>query len=347
MTGPSAAGRWYAAMERADTDLLDCLAVNLAVLLAWHGAADLRTPFAARWRFRLRGDGAGGSRLDLPPQDLAQDLRELAGWELRWQPAADLASELPAWAVACDEGQPVLVVADAFDMPWIPYAGHEHMEHSFIVARVDGDCLTITDGYANATEWGAAQPVTATVGRAEIAGLLAGAGRWSVPRPAGSPAAGSADCPLAATTIAQLVRDNANEITAAREAGCYDSFLRGAAALAQAGDLAPVAVDSWLLARSRGLHARWLDSSAAAWVPAKVRLDFAANVATAWTRAAQMSYIGLRRARSGRAVPPALSECLRRACAAEQDLALAMRCGTGPAAVTAQGSPARGGALQC
>lgn len=161
---PEATARWHAAMERADTDLLDCLAVNLAVLLVWHGAADVRTPFAARWRFRLRGDRAGDGRPDLPPQHLAADLRELAGWELRWQSAADLGSELPAWAAACDDGQPVLVVADAFDVPWVPYAGHEHMEHSFIVAGVDGDRLTIADGYTNTTEWGAARPVTATVG---------------------------------------------------------------------------------------------------------------------------------------------------------------------------------------
>ena len=136
MTGPDVAGRWQAAIERADTDLLDCLAVNLAVLLAWHGAADVRTPFAARWRFRLRDDAAGDSRLDLPPRDLADDLRELAGWELRWRPAADLAGELAAWASSCDEGQPVLVVADAFDMPWVPYAGHEHMTHATAIAEI-------------------------------------------------------------------------------------------------------------------------------------------------------------------------------------------------------------------
>lgn len=304
-------------MARVDTDLLDCLAVNLAVLLAWHSSADVRTPFAARWRFRLRRDGAGGTaRPDLPPQDLAEDLRELAGYELRWHPADDLAGELPAWAAACDKGEPVLVVADAFDMPWCPYAGHEHMEHSFIVAGVGRDCLTIADGYVNTTEWGAAQPVTATAGQAEIARLLAGAGRWSVLRPAGL---------VAGRTAAQLVGDNADDIAAAGEAGHYEVFLRQAAALAQAGDLAAVALDSWLLARSRRLHSRWLDSHAATWLPARVRQDFAATVAGAWTRAAEMSYIGLRRARSGRAVPPAATECLRQACTAEQDLARVMR----------------------
>jgi hypothetical protein len=335
VTGPGAAGRWRAAMGRADTDLLDCLAVNLAVLLAWHGVADVRTPFAARWRFRLRDHGAGGRRPDLPPEDLAEDLRELAGWELPWRPAAGLAAELATWAAACDEGEPVLVVADAFDMPWVPYAGHEHMEHSFIVAGVDDGSLTIADGYVNTTEWGAAQPVTATVGRAEIAGLLTGAGRWSDPRPAGSQAAGTA-CSPAATTIARLVRDNADGICTAGEAGRYDMFLRQAAALVQASDLAPVAMDTWLIARSRRLHARWLDSDAATCVPATVRRDFGASVAAAWTRAAEMSYIGLRRARSGRAVPPAVTECLRQACSAEQDLARVMRDGSGLAAATAQ-----------
>jgi hypothetical protein len=335
-------GRWYAAMERADTDLLDCLAVNLAVLLAWHGAADVRTPFAARWRFCLRGDGAGRSRPDLPPHDLGEDLRELAGRQLRWHPSADLAGELPAWAAACDEGQPVLVMADAFDMPWVPYAGHEHMEHSLIVAGVDGDRLTIADGYTNTTEWGAAHPVTATVSRAEIAGLLAGGGRWSVLRPAGRPEA---------ITFARLVRNNADDICAAHEAGHYEVFVRQAAALAQAGDLAPVALDSWLLARSRRLHSRWLDSNAATSVPAPVRQDFAASVAAAWTRAAEMSYIGLRRARSGRAVPPAVTDCLGQACSAEQDLARVMRArvmskGPGLAAVAAQ-QDTDGGASQC
>jgi hypothetical protein len=316
MTSPDAAGRWQAAMAQADTDLLDCLAVNVAVVLAWHGAADVRTPFAARWRFRLRGDGTGGSRLDLPPQDLADDLRELAGSELQWQSAPGLAGELPAWAAACDQGQPVLVVADAFDMPWVPYSGHEHMEHSFIVAAAGAGHLTVVDGYTNTTEWGAAKPVTVTVGRAEIASLLAGPGRWAVVRPSGSPAASS----LAASP-ARIVHDNANQIRSAGEAGCYQAYLSQAAALIQAGDLAPVALDTWLLSRSRRLHGRWLDGDAAASVPGPARQDFSATVAAAWMRAAEMSYIGLRRARSGRAVPPAVTECLRQACSAEQELA--------------------------
>jgi hypothetical protein len=338
MTGPGAAGRWQAAMVQADTDLLDCLAVNVAVLLAWHGAADVRTPFAAKWRFRLRSDGTGASRPDLPPQDVTDDLRELTGWELEWQSAADLAGELPAWAAACGQGQPVLVVADAFDMPWVPYSGHEHMEHSFIIAGVGAGDLTVVDGYTNTTEWGAAQPVTTTAGRAEIAGLLAGPGRWSVVRPTGS---------ALATSPARLVRDNAEQIRAAGEAGCYEVFLSHAAALVQAGDLAPVALDTWLLARSRGLHARWLDSDAAAWVPATARQDFSTTVTAAWTRAAEMSYIGLRRARSGRAVPPAVTECLRQACSAEQELANVLGKDFGSAAVAARVHTAPGGAPQC
>jgi hypothetical protein len=241
----------------------------------------------------------------------------------------------------------VLVVADAFDMPWVPYAGHEHMEHSFIVTGVDGDNLTVADGYANSTEWGAAQPVTARVGRAAIAGLLAASGRWSVPRPVVPATASGTSCSPAATPIAQLVRANADDICAARAAGRYQIFLRRAAALVRAGDLAPVALDSWLLARSRTLHARWLDRDAATWVAATVRQDFAASVAAGWSRAAEMSYVGLRRARSGRAVPPAVTQCLRQACSAEQDLAAVLRHGPDPAAVMAPGPPAPGGASRC
>lgn len=338
MNAPAAAGRWQAALAQADTDLLDCLAVNLAVLLAWHGVADVRTPFAARWRFRLRSAKTGDGRPDLPPQDVADDLRELAGWELQWQSAVELASELPAWAAACDEGQPVLVLADAFGMPWVPYSGHEHMEHSFIVAGVGAGDFTVVDGYTNTTEWGAAQPVATTAGRAEIAGLLAGPGRWSVVRSAGS---------SPATSPARLVQDNAEQIRAAGEAGCYEVFLSHAAALVQAGDLAPVALDTWLLARSRGLHARWLDSDAAAWVPARARQDFGTTVTAAWTRAAEMSYIGLRRARSGRGVPPAVTECLRLACSAEQELANVLCNDFRPAAVAGRDPTAPGGAPPC
>jgi len=337
-TSPDAVGHWQAALAQADTDLLDCLAVNVAVLLAWHGDADVRTPFAARWLFRLRGKGTRDSRPDLPPQDLADDLRELAGWELQWQSAAELAGELPAWSTTCHGGQPVLVVADAFDMPWVPYCGHEHMEHSFIIAGVGDRDLTVVDGYTNTTEWGAAQPVTSTVGRPEIAGLLAGPGRWSVVGPAGS---------SPAPNPARLVQDNAEQIRSAGQAGCYEAFLSHAATLVQAGDLAPVALDTWLLARSRGLHARWLDSEAAAWVPAPTRRDFSATVTAAWTRAAEMSYIGLRRARSGRGVPPAVTECLRVACSAEQELANVLCHDFRSAAVAGRRRTAPGGAPQC
>jgi hypothetical protein len=312
MTEPGGPGRWQAAMARVDTDLLDCLAVNVAVLLADQGATDVRTPFAARWRFDPAPGGTDPLRHPAAERHLEAGLRDLGGQRLTWHQVQDLGSQRQAWTHTCAGGQGVLVAADAFDMPWLPYAGHQHMEHSFIVTAAGHDELVIADGYTNATEWGRAEPLTATIATPEIAALLAGGGRWAVLAPAAPP-------PVPG--LAEVVRRNAGEIAAAHDAGRYDAFLRDAAAQIAAGNLAPLSVHTWLLARNRKLHARWLDDQGSACLPEAARKDFAGSVAAAWARAAELAYIGLRRARAGRAVPPSVTEAVQQACSAEVSLA--------------------------
>lgn len=315
--------RWQAAMARADTDLLDCLAVNVAVLLAAQGAADVRTPFAARWRFDPAPGGADPLRHPAAEQHLDADLRDLAGQRLTWHPAGDTEGQLPAWASACDGGQGVLVTADAFGLPWLPYAGHQHMEHSFIVTAIGRDELVIADGYTNATEWGRAEPLTASIPTAEITALLAGGGRWAVLVPVARPGTGSPP----ETSLHAVVRHNAEEIIAAHEAGRYDMFLSDAAASVAAGELEALSVHTWLLARSRRLHARWLADQGAGLLPEAATEQFTGTVAAAWARAAELGYIGLRRARAGRAIPPSVTEAVQQACSAEISLARTLRNG--------------------
>jgi hypothetical protein len=299
-------------MARVDADLLDCLAVNVAVLLADQGAADVRTPFAARWRFDPAPGDADPLRHPAAEQHLQADLRDLAGQRLTWRRAQELGSQRRAWAQTCDGGHGVLVAADAFDLPWLPYAGHQHMEHSFIVTGAGRGELVIADGYTNATEWGRAEPLTATVAVADIAALLVGGGRWAILAPAAPP-------PV--PDLAEVARRNAAEIIAAHQAGRYDAFGRDAAAQVAAGNLEPLSVHTWLLARGRRLHARWLDDQGSACLPEAARKEFTGSVAPAWARAAELAYIGLRRARAGRAVPPTVTEALQQACSAEVSLA--------------------------
>jgi hypothetical protein len=291
-----------------DSVHLDCICDAVTLLLAQAGVADVREPFAADWRFDLVGDEEELPRLDLPPADLADRLARRTGFALSWQRLISVEDALPRWRDLLAQNRPVLVVGDAFYLPWVPYAGHEHMDHGFVVEGIhDNTDVQLVDPYENTTEWGRAVPQTVTLSAGELARAIT-AGRWAVLTRTGEP--------RPVDVAAQL----------AENACAVDVNLRTFVEAHRAPDepaLANLTLSTWLLARNRALHRRWLVDVA----PALEGLGLAGlpdrferEVAQAWKRASEASYLALRRLRSGRAVPPIAVTAAEQATAAEAQI---------------------------
>jgi hypothetical protein len=293
-----------------DGELLDCIAVNLCVLLRHRGAADWRSPFACQWRFAFADAEGGLPALEHEP--LASVIAEQSGLRLR-----DVEVETGALAGLVERAGPVLLRGDAFAMRWVPYHGHAHMEHSFIVDGVspDGGWAEAADGYANRTEWGDAVPCRFRLGIAELGDLCAPDGvlRAQVFERAGPPRA--VDAPA-------WLRRNA---AAMAGAGAALAAFADRARL-DGGDLPErferFVLACWLVHRARALHARWLGTLERDALPPGFAAEFEESVVGAWRRAAEFAYVASRRVRLGRALPPAPFDIVAdQAAPAELDLA--------------------------
>lgn len=292
-----------------DSAHLDCICDAIALLLAQVGIAAVREPFAADWRFELVADERELPRLDLPPTDLADRLARRTGYTLSWQPLRSVDDALPRWHELLAQNRPVILVGDAFYLPWVPYSGHEHMDHGFVLEGLqDGAVARLVDPYENSTEWGRAVPQTVTVPLAALAPAVTG-GRWAALTRTGEPEP---------VDVAVQLAENAR--------AADDADLRRFVDAHRAVDepaLANLTLSTWLLARNRALHGLWLADVAPALDGlglADLPERFGRDVTPAWRRAAEASYLALRRLRAGRAVPPVALTAAVRATAAEAEL---------------------------
>jgi hypothetical protein len=313
--------RCGAHLPKIDSAYLDCVSDTLAVLLAARGVEDVRTPFACDWRFDLIEEPEGPHRLDLPPRGQDDLLGRRTGWRPRWQPIVSLDTDLPVWRDMLASGVPVVLVGDAFGLPWTPYSGHEHMDHGFVLEGIEHDGETtahIVDPYENATQWGRALPVCTRVSLRSLASALTG-GRWAVLEPA---AAAPAIPPGA------VLLGNARAILTSAEQGHYQRFVDQYRPL-RMQELTHLALQTWLLTRSRGLHGRWLATLPEDVLAARLRDRFADEVETSWQRAAEITYLALRRVGSGRAAPTSVLTALQTAAEAEAAFAAEVLAGGG------------------
>lgn len=269
-------------LPRVDSAHLDCVSDDLALLLAHAGVADVRSPFAADWRLDIAPDAEGLPRVDLPPTDQAGILARHTGFTPRWHDLADdLDAAVPRWRAELDAGRPVLVVGDAYHLPWLPYHHNEHMPHGFVVEGVDDELVAdVVDPYDNNTRYGRASPVAT---RARVTDLVLSA--WAVLDRVGRPEP---------PDPARQVRRNAAAIAAADSA----RFPAAHAAL-DVPALENLALQTWLLARNRSLHGLWL----AEHVPGELPGLFDAEVVAGWRRVTEATYLALRRVHGGRAAP--------------------------------------------
>src|SRR5579875_1348526 len=111
-----------------DTAYLDCVADNLALLLLYTGIRNVRAPLACQWYFAF--DEAQRECLPaLSRYALAEIIEKQTGCRLL-QSTLDTSNYIDVLSQSIERSQPALVFGDTFFIPWLPYFGHEHQEHS-------------------------------------------------------------------------------------------------------------------------------------------------------------------------------------------------------------------------
>lgn len=280
---PTRSRDWTPVLTGLRADLLDCIQVNLAALADRAYGPGTHLALGATLRFHTAEGPAGTPAVTASVEQRLAEAADLLGLRVtrRWDdvPGARL-RELLA------EHSPLYVVADTFTMSWLPYAGNQHMEHSFLLVDAGEHCVVV-DGYHNSTQWGDARPGTWRMSAADFDA--------TVPRATAMTVAADGAPVL---DRAAILRNNAAALHA--EADRIEDYL--AAVRQQAGDreaAAQLVLDVWLLGRSRALHAAWLaDHTTTA-----DAVQEAAERADAWLALAGQSYVAMRRVRRGGVFP--------------------------------------------
>ncbi|GAA2437750.1 hypothetical protein GCM10010191_60930 [Actinomadura vinacea] len=318
-----------------DTGLLDCWEVTLAMALLAQGGGGVRSVLGSQWWFAYEPGGEAAPRLDFEPQE--ERCAALTGLRPRSERVVE-----GGLAAACEGalalGRAPMVVTDAHLLPWCPYAGRKHVEHSFVVTAVTGSpaTLRVVDGYDNRTEWGDARPLETTVDAALTAGLERDSATrlvTLVPEPPRLDPGALRQAALFDLNLAVLADWAASEP--------YKAFIEEHCR----ADVDPAAFDRfceacWTIERRRGLYATWLDDLAAepgAPVPAGLGERFRQEVVARWSDVNRFAYLALRRLRAGRRTPGGLADLLTAAAEAERTLATALVTG-----LPAPGTPEKG-----
>jgi len=270
--------RWEPVLAGLRADALDCLQSTLALLADHALGTGAHLGLGQDWRLP-DATAATVGHLQVPLLDRLAQAGRIGLSSLPPHVAADPAELRSRLA----DGALLYLVADAYDLPWVPYAGHRHMAHSLLVAAGPGsDGYLVVDAYHNDTEWGAARPGAWTL-RGPAFDHVLGNGAVAV---AVEPAT---DRPAAPNRAAVLAANAARARSAGDHIDGYVEAVRRRAGQPGANDR--LVLDIWLLGRERQLHAYWLGEGPAA--------DRAAAHAARWRGLATRSYVAMRRARGG------------------------------------------------
>lgn len=253
--------------------LLDCVQSNLAVLADhFHGAGvhlRLGSKLSSRWY-----PGADDLPTFDPPleEELAEAERVLALTARARTTTTGTRLARETWT----PGEQRYAVADAHEMTWLPYFRRAHMDHSFLLMAPEAPDApwTVVDAYDNETRWGAAKPGTWAVAPDDVA-LLGRIDLYDVE-----------PMPVPGTRPALRVEHEP-----------VDDYI---GALARHGDreraLHRLTGDTWLLARSRRLHALFRAGGADPGEQTSRHLE-------QWDRFATQTYVAYRRVARGRSEP--------------------------------------------
>ncbi|HXV94634.1 MAG TPA: hypothetical protein VD813_15120 [Pseudonocardia sp.] len=317
--------------ELVDVRRLDCWEVNLAVALAAVGERDIRSLLGAQWWFAPAPGPTAAPALDFEEQSAR--IARLTGRR------PEVVRPAPgALAGTCSEiiaagGVPV-VVADAHDLPWTPYAGRRHVEHSLVVTAVGAagtagpppGALAFTDAYDNRTEWGDAVPLDGVAGPDVVAAMERADGVRVVAVHGGPPGRVGPSIDRRA-----LLVENATALGAWATGDPYASLADPASLpIGDAEAFAAFCELCWTIERRRALFGRWLEDLAADPDVPEVEVPqlrglaarFAEAVPPRWSTVNRFAYLALRRLRAGHAASPdRIADLVAAAADAERSLA--------------------------
>ncbi|MGW1375997.1 hypothetical protein ACWD6P_17210 [Streptomyces sp. NPDC002446] len=287
--------------------LLDCIQANLAVLADHHHGPGAHLRLGAPLGFRCWEGTNGLPTVDPPLPEALAAAPALLGLRVVRQERLDRGGMFAAIRAA---GTARYVVADSFQLPWLPYHRQAHMEHSFLLAA-GPDGWHVTDAYRSETAWGTAAPGHWVLSAEDLAGIESAEVIELAPdgvRPVAEP-------PPAHTV---------DEAAVSAYLGAYDACADRARAVEQ------LTVETWLLARARRLHAAHRARFAGRSEPT----DAERAQLTRWDKVVEQTYLAHRRVSRGRAEPPGIVDRLREALAADRTVF-----GAAPAALAASGPP--------
>jgi acyl carrier protein len=246
--------------------LLDCVQANLAVLADHHHAAGAHLNLGATLRFHWRTEPGGLPTVEPSLAEhvaAAEDLLGLVVRDRATVTGAELVEEVR-------DGDFVYVIADAYELPWVPYFGQRHMEHSFLL----GADFTVIDAYANETPWGTATP-----------------GRWKLSRD--QLTVRQAEVIHFDRAVSGLPRP-----VVSVEDTCFEGYLSVYESCPdRLRALERLTLETWLLARSRKLHARFREHDG-------FPLEAAQREHLArWDALVEQTYLAFRRVSRGRGEP--------------------------------------------
>lgn len=274
---PAPAAATPALVTAVRPELYDCLQVNLALLAERElGAPPLALGGRLTFAPRIGADGLPSVEPVLDDHlDAARDLLGLAVTDRR------RTGDRPDPAELLGGHGTVYAVADAYHLPWVPYHGQQHMDHSFLLQlRPDGG-VAVQDAYHNETDHGPARPGAWELSAAELADALPGGAQVLAfaPAPAGpAPTGYRPPAPGAVDAYVQAYREHAD----------------------RAGALRRLTLETWLLSRARHLHAAHRLAVAG---PSAADDPALETHLADWTRLVEQTYLAHRRIQRGRPEP--------------------------------------------
>jgi hypothetical protein len=268
---------WSGILAGIRADSLDCFQTSVSVISDWFHGSGSYVQLGARVRHSLRFD-PDGTVLEWSTRDRLREASAFLGIEVAGHRESTIDGVLRDVVQA---STPAYVVGDTFHLPWLPYAGHEHMDHSFVL-HADGDAAYVVDAYGNSTPYGVALPGIWAIDdawRRRLATLPVTA--FTV-RAAALRPADPLDCLRANVTSL--------DATASAVEGYIDELREAGVAR-----IAPVVRSIWLGGRQCHLHGLWLRRAGAS---ARI-VDECAARESAWRELATHSYVLFRRLQRG------------------------------------------------
>lgn len=251
-------------------ELFDCLQVNLALLAEHHHGRDTGCRLGTSLTFAPRWDV--GSLPTVAPS-IAQHLDAANRW-LGLAVAQVSRAAGAQFVEIVSDGAVRFCVADAFELPWLPSFGRQHAEHGFLIERCD-DAWIATDAYRNRTPWGEAEP-----------------GRWRV-QLNDVHSFGEVEVEVVTLVPAPLAP---RPSTVSVDLGAVSEYVEAFASCAdQTAAVEALTLETWLLVRSRHLHAAARRARGLTCEPAEL-----AHLER-WETLAEQAYIAFRRAARGQA----------------------------------------------